>query len=102
MAASAGNYVSSVSFDGLTLKGETTAIPDVNVTSSSSSGTFVTGITTNGHGINFTKGNLNDVGDYIQPVFTTNNGVLTACSFSIAVDGLNYNEKKDIVFYVGV
>ena len=98
--ASAGNYVSSVSFDGLTLKGETTAIPDVKVTPSSS-GTFVTGITTNGHGINFTKGNLNDVGGYIQPVFTTNNGVLTACSFSIAVDGLAYNEKKDIVFYVG-
>lgn len=100
VTASAGNYVSSVSFDGLTLKGETTAIPKVNV-NPIGSGTFVTKITTNGHGIEYTLGNLKDVGGYTQPVFTTNNGVLTACSFSIAVDGLNYNEKKDIVFYVG-
>lgn len=98
--ASANQYVSKVSFDGLTLKGETAAIPDVSVTSTGS-GTFVTKITTKGHGIEYTLGNLKDVGSYTQPVFTTNNGVLTACSFSIAVDGLDYNEKKDIVFYVG-
>lgn len=98
--ADSGYYISKVVPDGLKIQVEQTAIPKVNV-NPIGSGTFVTKITTNGHGIEYTLGNLNDVGGYTQPVFTSNNGVLTTCSFSIAVDGLDYNEKKDIVFYVG-
>lgn len=76
-----------------------TDIPDVSV-NPSGTGAFVTGISSNGHGITYTKGNLKDAGSLIKPVWV-NNGDITVCSFSIAVEGLGDSSTKDIVFYVG-
>lgn len=130
VTSTTGTYLTGVKFDGDTLKftkGSSTItvndngtgdiitgikggnghtltitrknIPNVSV-NLSGTGAFVTGISSNGHGITYTKGNLKDAGSLIRPVWV-NNGDITVCSFSIAVEGLGDSSTKDIVFYVG-
>lgn len=76
-------------------------IPDVSV-NSSGTGAFVVGISSDGHGITYTKGNLKSAGGPTRPVWV-NDGDITNCSFSIsAKDNRNaVLTDANIIFYVG-
>ena len=74
IVAGDGEYISSVSLSGLELTGSTEKIPDITTTGTS--GSFVTSISASGHEITVNKGDLNgslpNGGDKNTPIYISN------------------------------
>ena len=107
VTADSGYYVDKVSLSGLTLSGTTKKIPDVVVTQPPIKRTFVSSISSDGHGITYSMddidGHLPTKGSKNTPIYTLS-GSFYECRFTItcydSTTGSEVKGKSAIAIYV--
>ena len=96
-SAQDGYYISQVNPNGLDLQVKKEKIPDVNVNGPDKNGQFVSSISSNGHGITYSMGNIDgnlpNGGSAYYPIYIPD-GSPQQCSFGVIVYDSDYKNPE--------